>query len=120
MPTVQQHITWAERNERFAESISILPVRYPDWEITSLFYSALHYVDAYLPTRSQSPKSHKRRLDAIAAVSSLKEDYSSLYERSIDARYRMVSFSTEAADAVRTGPFFRVKEEILPLLGNQP
>ena len=116
MPTLQQHLAWAEKNERFAESISALPVRYPDWEITSLFYSALHYVDAYLATRSESPKSHKRRLDAIAAVSSLKEDYSSLYERSIDARYRMVTFSTETADSVRTGPFLRVKEEILSLL----
>ena len=119
MPTVQQHLTWAERNERFAESISSLPVRYPDWEITSLFYAALHYVDAFLATQMEFPKSHKRRLDAIASISSVKEDYSSLYERSMDARYRMVSFTTESADAIRGGPFSRVKDVIMTLLGNR-
>ena len=120
MPTTQQHLDWAERNERFAESISALPVRFPDWEITTLFYSALHYIDALLATRSEFPKSHKRRLDAIALMPGLKDDYSSLYERSMDARYRMISFNTETADALRTGAFLRVRDEILSLLRNRP
>lgn len=75
-----------------------------------MFYSALHYVDAYLATQKEYPKSHKRRLDAVATRTSLKQDYSSLYERSMDARYRMVSFTPEIADTIKAGSFHRVKE----------
>ena len=43
-----------------------LPERYTEWEVTMLFYSALHYVDAFLATRGLHPQSHLERKDLVA------------------------------------------------------
>ena len=119
MPALNQHLPLAESNESFAESIVSLPARFPDWEITALFYSALHYVDAFLSTQGIHPRSHDSRIRSIRSFADAWEDYRDLYQLSLHARYNTVGFGTETADAVRTGPFLRVKEEILSLLGNR-
>ena len=116
MPTLNQHLPLAESNERFVESISSLPARFPDWEITALFYSALHYVDAFLSTQGIHPRSHENRIRSIRQYADSWEDYRDLYNLSLDARYNMVSFTSVNADALKTGSFRRIKEEILTLL----
>lgn len=116
MPALNQRLPLAESNERFAESIAVLPTRFPDWEITALFYSALHYVDAFLSTQDIHPRSHDRRIVSIRHYTGTWEDYRDLYTLSLDTRYNMVSFTPAYADGVKTGPFSRIKEEILALL----
>ena len=118
MPSLNQHLPLAENNESFADSITSLPARFPDWEITALFYSALHYVDAFLSTQDIHPRSQDSRIRSIRSFAESWEDYRDLYQLSLHARYNTVSFSTETSDAVRIGPFRRVKEEVLSLLGN--
>lgn len=120
MPALNQHLPLAESNESFVVSITSLPARFPDWEITALFYSALHYVDAFLSTQGIHPRSHDSRIRSIRSFTNSWEDFRDLYNLSLDARYNTVSFTTQSADAVRNGPFLRVKEEILSHLGNQP
>ena len=120
MPELYQHLPLAEKNEKFADSISLLPERYPDWEITALFYSALHYVDAFLATQNVHPRTHDRRIESIRAFVESREDYRHLYQMSLNARYLMVSLTSEDAQEIRIGPFRRVKEEVLALLGNRP
>jgi len=44
MPTLQQHVTQARRNEELSRSIES---SYPDWAVMTLFYAALHYVKAF-------------------------------------------------------------------------
>ena len=116
MPDSNQHLSLAQSNERFAESIAVLPVRFPDWETTALFYSALHYADAYLATHGIHPRNHDSRIESAKLFIRSWEDYRHLYRLSLAARYNMASYTPAVADAVKAGPFRRVKEEILALL----
>lgn len=118
MPTLNQHLPVAESNERFVESITFLPARFPNWEITALFYSALHYVDAFLSTQGIHPRSHDSRIRSIRTYIETWEDYRDLYQLSLGARYNTETFTSSYADSIRVGPFRRVKDEVLMLLGN--
>lgn len=57
--TVQEHLQQARRNEGLAQRLGIPPLRTYDWAITVLFYTVLHFVDAYLLQRHGIvPKGH--------------------------------------------------------------
>lgn len=116
MLTVQEHLDLAERNEQFADAISFLPQRFTEWEITALFYSALHYASAFLATQGYNPKSHHRRNHLIGDLTSVGTDYQNLYRLSLDTRYRGVPFTPQRVGEIKDGPFRRVKDEILALL----
>ncbi len=84
------HIKQAKRNEEFYQSVKN---EYPDWGIIALFYSALHYVDAFLKYKNIDAEDHRERRSRILKTSELKPMYSRynvLYKYSIDARYNMV------------------------------
>ena len=83
MPTLNQHLSQAESNERFAEGITALPTRFPDWEIIALFYSALHYADAFLATQEIHPGSHDSRIASVKLYIGAWEDYRHLYRLSL-------------------------------------
>ena len=117
MPTVQEHRLQAERNEELVAAITTLPERFPEWEVTALFYSALHYVDAFLVAQGLNPGNHHRRSTLAGELTNIGTEYQDLFELSMDARYRLVEFSTNDADEVKDGIFRRVKEEMLRLLG---
>ena len=116
MPTLNQHLSQAESNERFVESITALTTRFPDWEVIALFYSALHYADAFLATQGIHPRSHDSRIASVKLYIGAWEDYQHLYRLSLAARYNMVSPTPAVADAAKVGAFLRVKGEILALL----
>jgi uncharacterized protein (UPF0332 family) len=46
--TVQGHLRQARHNEALASQLGSPPIEAYDWAITILFYSVLHFVDAYL------------------------------------------------------------------------
>ena len=46
--TVQEHLQQARQNEALAQQLGSPPLEAHDWAITILFYSLLHFVDAYL------------------------------------------------------------------------
>ena len=112
----QQYLRKAERNERLADELASLPQRYPEWEITTLFYSALHYVNAFLATQGQSTNYHRERYDLLDSQTTLGKDYDTLFQRSMNARYDYDEFTTQEADQLKAGPFRSVKEGILALL----
>ena len=116
MLTVQEHLSLAEKNEQFAETIASLPQRFTEWEITVLFYSALHYASAFLASKGHNPQNHSRRNDLIGNLTNAGADYQNLYRLSQNTRYRGMQYTLQQADAIKTGPFRRVKEEILALL----
>ena len=120
MLTVEEHLALATRNEDFSVNIVALPNRYPEWEITSLFYSSLHFVSAYLAEQGHDPETHYARNHLVAALTNVGTDYQNLYRLSLNARYRRSSFSTSRADEIRAGPFRRVKEGVQALLRNHP
>jgi hypothetical protein len=69
------------------------PSAFADWEIVTLFYSALHYVDCYLDrAHSMHPNGHGDRKDYIIdLLPVIERDYRLLRALSEDARYHDVS-----------------------------
>ena len=119
MLTIQEHLTVADRNEQFAETLATLPQRFTEWEITALFYSAPHYASAFLASQGHNPQTHTRRNILIGSLTNVGDDYQNLYAWSLDTRYRGKAFTPQQTDAIKTGPFRRVKEEVISLLGNR-
>ena len=117
MPTSQEHLAQARRNEEFLVTIRALPVRYAEWETVALFYSALHYVDAFLATLGEHPRNHRIRIARVNSATALQHEYQDLFDASMEARYEALTPTTARADHLMVGPFLRVKEEMLSLLG---
>lgn len=88
MPARDDHLTQAQHNREFAESLD--PAKYSDWVATALFYAALHYVDAFLATRNVHPGRHDVRDHYVEKVTELRpisDDYWALKNSSRTARY---------------------------------
>ena len=116
MHTPQEHLNQAARNEEFAYAVSGLATRFTEWEITALFYSALHYVSAFLATQGYEAKNHHERRNLIAQHTNLSNEYDNILQYSLDARYEMKNFTPEEVELLKENAFRRVKEEILALL----
>ncbi len=112
MPNRDQHLQKAEHNEQFSNSL--LPTAYIDWAVTGLFYSALHYIDAYLSNRGMHPSTHTRRDNK--AKGSLPKDiwgsYRYLKDASRDARYDMKSFNANDINSDIRPEFEKIKKHI--------
>jgi hypothetical protein len=55
------HLAKAGHNERFSDRLAEMNAeteRFEDWEVTSLFYAAVHLADAYLANLGGHPVSH--------------------------------------------------------------
>ena len=90
--------------------------RHTEWEVTILFYSALHYVDAFLATQGAHPKSHQERFGLVSNLTGVARYYEILFKRSMNARYHLYEFTPLEVNRIKAGAFRRVKEEILALL----
>jgi uncharacterized protein (UPF0332 family) len=89
VPTKDEHVKKAERNEAFAEHLA-KNSKYTDWAVTILFYAAVHYVDAVLAVSQIHPEDHKERKAAIAVNDTLKcvyREYRKLETLSWNSRY---------------------------------
>ena len=120
MPTREQHIYQAERNERAARVLAETEAsedRLTDWEVTALFYSALHYIDAFLDSMGGiHPTNHTARNGLVASRTSFALSYLKLYNRSLDARYNVVSLAPQAVAKIIADDFNPIKENIRSLL----
>ena len=116
MPGLQQHLAQAARNEEFADTISGLQTRFTQWEVAALFYSVLHYVDAFLATQGHHPSNHQERRRLVGQLPSAQREYENLYDLSIKARYTTTEFSPQDVEGLKTGDFRVLKEGILALL----
>lgn len=82
------HIAQAQSNEDLAKFLE--NTAYRDWRATSLFYAALHYVQAYFVDNGRSPSRHSDREEEIhldKRISAIWNDYRSLKDWSTRARY---------------------------------
>ena len=120
MPTRVQHIHQAEWNERAARVLAETggsQSRFTDWEVTALFYSALHYVDAFLDfTGGIHPTSHPARNVLVASRTTVALSYLRLYNRSLDARYNVVSIPPAEVDKLISDDYNRIRDNIRRLL----
>lgn len=123
MPSRANHLAQADRNERLSQAISEtdpIPEGATDWVITLLFYSALHLVDAFLDqSRSIHPSSHRNRewyLSTILQFRPIVRNYMNLYERSLDARYRLVPISPVQGSRIKQDMFQPIRSHVRWLL----
>ncbi len=112
----RQYLRKAERNEKLSEELVSLTQRYLEWEVTTLFYSALHYANAFLSTQGLTAEYHRERFDLLSSRTNLGNDYDTLFQRSMNARYELYEFTIQEVDRLKAGAFRRVKENILALL----
>ena len=116
MPTTDEFLAQAERNERFAEAASSLAERFTEWEVTALFYAALHYVNAFLKSQDLEPQTHHARGRLVQRHTEAWDEYHSLYVSSVVARYGLKRYTPAEVDELRAGPFQQVKTEMLQRL----
>jgi uncharacterized protein (UPF0332 family) len=112
MPTKAQHIQKAEHNEQFSNSL--IATVYTDWAVTGYFYSALHYVDAYLSTKGIHPIMHTQRDNKAKRALPIKiwGAYRYLKDASRDTRYDMKSFNEPEINSDILPEFEKVKNHI--------
>ena len=112
MPTRAEHLEKSEHTDRL--STALQSTTYTDWSVTSLFYSALHLIDAWLddgPLPAQ-PKNHferKQRVRLDPFLRAVSADYTELEERSKDARYNCVVFTVAEVEHLRRMVFEPLK-----------
>ncbi len=92
MPSQQEHLWQYRHNASFvtflrtSEGASL----YMDWEITAMFYTLLHLVDAILVEKGFKPNDHQGRNGYVNRVDSFRQirhDYMALASYSHAARY---------------------------------
>lgn len=121
MPGKTEHLARAEANARFCR-LQVADGQFLDWAVAALFYSALHYVDAYLATRGPGglhPRTHGIRTALVAkdpVLSAVRLQYEHLRTRSQDARYDLLSFAVADVDRLERNEFAAIRNLLRPLL----
>jgi hypothetical protein len=70
------------------------------------FFSALHYVNAFLAGKNKHPRNHQVRdeeVEANGAISDIFEDYRRLKDMSRSARYQMADYPVAKSDHALSG-----------------
>jgi hypothetical protein len=91
----------------------------PSGAVVLAFYSALHWIDAYLATRGLHPDSHLVRNRWTASLSDLKpaiDAYSRLRVRSEWVRYLGRRLTKDEAEALLTGQLESIKVHVKQLI----
>ena len=112
------HLLKAESSNKFLYTID-LNRGYFDWAIIVAFYTALHYVSAYLTTKDKfKVENHPQMLKLIAIyLPKIAKDYSDLFQAGWLARYNVYykpSLSTFLG--YRDSNLFNIKSHITELL----
>ena len=118
MPSRDDHLRQAQHNLEFSESLD--PASYPDWLATGLFYTALHYIDAFLATKGIHPGKHDVRDRYVERVQELKplyDHYRALKDSSRTARYYTpASFSLAHLQSLRNIHLERIRVGLRPYI----
>jgi len=118
MPAEGRHVAQAEHNEELFGLLGQSSPAFIDWQITALFYSVLHYVEAYLATLGAVGthlESHQQRSRYVARDAFLRPyfiDYQELKDRSEDARYRLIRFEAPFAEHLKETQYVRVRDAV--------
>lgn len=99
MPTSQQHIERAKRNQRFAEHLDLDTSEFRDWIVTGYFYSVLHWIDAYLVRENRKTEDghafRNTQTNNLKELTPISRAYRKLYSYSRNVRYELVDFTAE-------------------------
>lgn len=109
----------AVKNERFYASFDLDHTEFLDWAVTALFYSVVHYVDAFLALVPYHPLDHKRRTNFVATETHLKKvypRYRRLKDESEQGRYLIKTFTPAGVRQLEHSQFEPAKTHLLNLL----
>ncbi len=97
MPNKKSHLSQAEHNKKFINALKLIDTDYTDCAVTSLFYSALHLVEAYFAGKYD--KHHTLHMNRDSSVSiclpHCYDDYQLLKLVSEEARYKGMKFTAK-------------------------
>ena len=110
MPTIQQHISKSRIAEDAQLTLEADSKDHSDWVVTTAFYCALHWIEAFFAFKNYPPhqhNNHKKRENAISKFADLhpiRQNYKRLSNASWEARYTKKNFKnkpTEVKDLVQ-------------------
>lgn len=86
--TAEEHIRFARHCESFVRFLKAEKTKWPQWTMTAIFYSALHYAQALIVASSKTANDHMERNALLSSNwPDLKKPYGRLYQYAQDARY---------------------------------
>jgi hypothetical protein len=103
-PTASDHVGKADENKKFGLGMNATHPTSAGWALTALFYSALHYTEAYFFNSSVSLQNHVKRNNAIKFDPKLKiifPHYKYLFDYSFNARYRLNRYGKADVDKAK-------------------
>jgi len=113
MSSKEDHLWQADHNESLYSQL--FATEFLDWAVTGIFYSGLHYVDAYLATKDIHPSTHAVRTPLVESESNLRRIYAQyrrLKDKSEAARYRVKHFTQTEVERLKENEFEIVKSHI--------
>jgi hypothetical protein len=105
-----KHLSKAAHNEDFFNNFNLDDTRFRDWVVVALFYSLLHYYEAYFAINNKHSKTHDISDDWIAnddKISATYLDYRDLKQERWNASYWSKIFSAKD-----------IRDSILPKFNN--
>lgn len=118
MPDQQRHLQYWQSNDALSQRLEREGEL--DWAVTTMFYSALHLVDAVLSQINSHPRSHGDRDRAMSRVRVLQADYPryrEMSERSRDASYECIAIPANRVQDLRTNEFSPLQAALRAHLG---
>lgn len=123
--SVDEYLEQAAHNSDFAQRIRDSSPEFMDWSATCLFYSALHYVNAYfakfsipIPRRHRGVEAKKPgRTNIVQTDPNLKAiypHYRHLDDESRDARYELKKITPTDYDKFLKPKLQKIKEFVVP------
>ena len=103
MPTEPQHLAKALNNRSIATALGADPTDHTAtaWALTVLFYSALHYIEAFNSRTNFHGHTHQQVNDQVRrnpVLEAIKYDYRDLQNFSWNARYDTTRYSQQHLD----------------------
>lgn len=111
----EKHIEQTKRNDVVFFQLKKTAKDCQEWQVTVLFYTALHYVDAYVVKKTKlRPSNHEDRMEHVKMLlPKIRGEYKTLYEESRHARYDCIRFGND--DVVSFEKLLNdIKKEISP------
>ena len=118
MPNKKEHLVKARHNEDFVDSLDIATTKFLDWAVTALFYSGVHYIEAYFSLRNIHSPDHRSRDSDVRrdpVLRTLYRDFSELKNYSMNARYFMLPFVVSDVQKLKKN-LAAIRARIEPLL----
>jgi hypothetical protein len=102
LPSKDEHLSKARENQAFAESLLTSGRAERQWGLIVRFYSAVHYVEAYLSGVNRGTATHEARRRAIRErreLAAVAASFNELYNLAWNARYLCLACPLE--DVIR-------------------